>query len=321
FSVTGGVKLITFGEYAITGLHHAAEPGQQSLSKKEIIDKIAIRIPGPITDVLANKAKQYGIYIGAQNLENDPEWPDLFFNTGFIINPEGKIILKYRKTVTNVPIAIHCTAHDIMDAYKNPITGKYDPFPVVNTSIGKLAVMVCGDLLAPEIPRVYSMKGAELVLHLTSGMSTDGGGIFTIGAVEAAIQTRAFDNAIYFVHSNVGPELGAYSPRVRVSGWSSVYDYTGLKLVSADFPDEQILYATIDMEAARKFRAQYFKNTLSIVRTELYAPFYSKPIYPANTLLRDGPIEEQLDEKQQGYFRQAMKNLKACGDCYEEKDV
>ncbi len=321
FSITGQVKLVTFAEYAITGLHTAAEPGQKTLTKEEIIEKVAIKIPGEETDVFAKKAKEYGTYIAAQSLEHDPEWPDLFFNTGFIINPEGKVILKYRKTVTNVPIALHCSVHDIMDAYKNPITKEYDPFPVVDTDIGRLAILICADLLAPEIPRVYSMKGADVVLHLTSGMSTSGGGNRPIGVTEASIQTRAYDNAVYFVHSNTGPELGAYYPKARVAGYSSVYDYTGVRIAEADDTNEQVVRARIDIEACRKFREQYFRNQLTLVRTELYAPYYSQPIYPANTFLRDGPVEELLDERQRGYFNQAKENLKKCQHFYSEKDV
>ncbi len=321
FSLSGQVKLVTFGEYAITGRVHPAQPDQKDLTKEEVKKYLAISIPGEETDMLAAKAKQHGAYIAAQALENDPEWPELYFNTGFIISSQGKIILKYRKTVTNVPIAMHCSAHDLMDAYKNPITKEYDPFPVVDTSIGRLAIMICGDLLAPEIPRVYSIKGAEVVLHLTSGMSTAGGGNRPIGVTEAAVQTRAYDNAVYFVHSNVGPELGAYGPRARVSGFSRVYDYTGVKIAEAEDTNEQVVRARIDIEAARRFREQYFRNQLTLIRTELYAPYYGKPIYPANTFLRDGPVDEILSERQQGYFNQAKENLKKCQHFYSENDV
>jgi len=321
FSLSGQVKLVTFGEYLITGRVHPAEPDQKDMTKDEAKRLLAISVPGEETDMLAAKAKQYGTYIAAQALENDPDWPDLFFNTGFIINPQGKIILKYRKTVTNVPIAMHTSAHDLMDSYKNPITKEYDPFPVVNTSIGRLAVMICGDLLAAEIPRVYSMKGAEVVLHLSSGMSTSGGGNRPIGVTEAAMQTRAYDNAVYFVHSNVGPELGGYEPRARVAGFSKAYDYTGIRIAEAEDSNEQVVRAKIDIEACRKFRGQYFRNQLTLIRTELYAPYYQQPIYPANTFLHDGPITEILGEQQRGYFNQAKENLKKCHHYYDENDV
>jgi len=321
YSISGQVKLITFAEYAIAH-HQAAEPDQKTLNKKEIIEKITVKIPGPETDVLAARAKKWGIYIAAQALEHDLEWPDTYFNTGFILSPEGKVVLKYRKTVTNVPINVHCSVHDLMDAYKNPITKEYDPFPVVDTEIGRLAILVCADLLAPEIPRVYSMKGADVVLHLTSGMSTAAGGPRPIGVTEAAIQTRACDNAVYFVHSNTGPNIGgSYYPKCRNAGYSSIYDYTGTKLAESDDSNESLVQARIDIEACRKFRDQYMRNPLTITRTELYAPYYSQPIYPANTFLKDGPLEEMLEERQRNYFDQARENLKKCYHFYSDKDV
>jgi predicted amidohydrolase len=208
-----------------------------------------------------------------------------------------------------------------MDVYKNPLTGKYDPFPVVDTEIGRLAIFICVDLKAPEIPRVYSMKGADVVLHLTSGMSASDGRNVPMGVIEAALKTRAWDNAVYLVNSNWGPELGAYYPRARIAGWSNVFDYMGNELIRADHPNEQIITATVDIEACRRYREGYFRNPISLIRTELYAPYYNQPIYPSNTFLRDGPIEELLNEQQLGYFKQAMQNVKDIQDFYSEKDV
>ncbi|MFC1969128.1 nitrilase-related carbon-nitrogen hydrolase [Chloroflexota bacterium] len=320
-TVTGDIRLVTFGEFAITGHHIPADAGDRVLSNREIIDHLAIKIPGPETDMLAEKAKQYGTYIAASNYEYDPEWPDFYSNSAFIINPKGNIILKYRKTLVNNPVEMAFTAHDVMDKYKNPITGKYDPFPVVDTEIGRLAVMICADLSGPEIPRIYSMKGAEVVLHLTSGMSTSGGGIRAWGATEAAIQTRAYDNAVYFVNSNWGPELGAIYPRGRIAGFSKVYDFTGAEVAKTTDSAEQIVRAKIDIEAAREYRAQFFKNYLTMIRTELYAPYYNRTIYPPNTFLDGGAPEELLDEKHRKRLLQAKENLQGFQDFYPESGM
>jgi len=321
FSVTGAVRLVTFGEFALTGRPHPASGDQDEFTNQEIREHLGVKIPGPETDRLAEKAKQWGVYVAAANHEQDPEWPDLFFNTGFIINPRGKIILKYRKTVTNNPIELSCSVHDIMDKFKDPISGKYDAFPVVDTEIGKLAIFVCADLIAPEIPRIYAMKGAEVLMHLTSGMSTAGGGTRPIGVTEATLKVRAADNVIYLLNSNWGPELNAYYPKGRVAGYSNVFDYLGNELARADDSAEQIVRTKIDIEALRKYREQYFRNFLTMVRTELYAPYYNQTIYPPNTFLKDGPVEVMLEEKHLGRFRQAKENLKNCYDSYHEDDV
>ncbi|MFC1969492.1 nitrilase-related carbon-nitrogen hydrolase [Chloroflexota bacterium] len=324
FSGFGGgrVKLITFGEFALTGHHLAAKAGDQLFNKSEIIEHLAVKIPGEETDVLAEKSRQHGVYIAAVNFEVDPEWPDFYFNTGFIISPEGKIILKYRKTLTNNPMEVSCTAHDIMKAYKNPITKKYDPFPVIDTSIGRLAIMICADLGSTEIPRVYALKGAEVLLYLTSGNSHSAGGPrHPLGVLEAVMQANAFQNSIYFVNSNWGPELGARYPRARIAGSSKVYDFIGNLLAKAEYADEMLVRANIDIEALRQYRQQYYVNRLALIRSELYAPYYSKTIYPPNTFLDDGPIEQVLDENQLKFFKQAGENLQQCQDFYRETDI
>jgi len=321
YSPAAPVKLITFGEFSITGLYSPADIGTKRYTNKEIIEHLGIRIPGEETEVLARKAKQYGVYIAAANTESDPDWPDFHFNTAFIINPEGRIILKYRKTLVNNPVEIACSAHDIMDAYKNPITKKYDPFPVVDTRIGRLACCICADLGSPEIPRIYSMKGAEIVMHVTSGNSYHAGGPRPIGVTEAIHRVRAADNAVYWINSNWGPELGAMYPRERISGYSKVYDYTGNLLAMSESGGEMVIRAKLDIEAARQYRSQYYKNSLTQIRAELIAPYYSQPIYPANTFLEGGPITVTLDERQQGLFKQAMANLKKREDFYSENDV
>jgi len=99
------VKLVCFPEFSIGGLYTT------TTSNDDVKQWEAISIPGPETDRLAEKAKQYNIYIAAVNHENDPDYPDYFFNTAFIINPKGKIILKYRKLNTQ----FGCNPHDIFD--------------------------------------------------------------------------------------------------------------------------------------------------------------------------------------------------------------
>lgn len=83
---SGGVKLVCFYEFAFGGSYDLRT------TNAEIKKYLATTIPGPETEVLAKKAKEHQTYIAACNLENDPEWPETFFNTAFIINPEGKIV-------------------------------------------------------------------------------------------------------------------------------------------------------------------------------------------------------------------------------------
>ncbi|MEW6141986.1 MAG: nitrilase-related carbon-nitrogen hydrolase [Chloroflexota bacterium] len=321
YAIAGPVKLITFGEFSITGLYSPADPDTRRFTNKEIIKNLGILIPGEETAVLAGQAKKYGVYIAAANTEFDPEWPDFHFNTAFIINPQGKIILKYRKTLVNNPVEIACTAHDVMDRYVNPITKKLDPFPVVDTKIGRLACCICADLGSPEIPRIYAMKGSDVVMHLTSGNTYSAGGPRPIGATETLHRARAIDNSIYWINSNWGPEVGAMYPRARIAGYSKIYDYMGNLLAMAEGTDEMVIRARLDIETRRKATSLFYRNSLSQIRSEIIAPYYSKPIYPANTFLKGGPIDATLDKRQIGLFNEALDNLKKRQDFYSEEEV
>src|SRR5262249_56575747 len=57
--------------------------------------------------------------------------------------------------------------HDFMDAY----LARYsiaEIFPVVDTELGRLAMIPCGEINVPEVARVLMMQGAEVILHPTN---------------------------------------------------------------------------------------------------------------------------------------------------------
>jgi hypothetical protein len=64
----------------------------------------AIDIPGPETDYLGRLARQWNAYVIAQAKARHPEFPDRFFNIGFLIEPEdGAVILKHHKAGAAAP--------------------------------------------------------------------------------------------------------------------------------------------------------------------------------------------------------------------------
>ncbi|MEK0326822.1 MAG: nitrilase-related carbon-nitrogen hydrolase, partial [Nitrosopumilus sp.] len=84
----GKPKIIQFPEFFLSGFWTGR-------SMKDWLE-VAIQMPGDETDKIAQKAIEHNIYIAGNNYEVDPEWPGRYFNTSFLINPQGKIILKYR---------------------------------------------------------------------------------------------------------------------------------------------------------------------------------------------------------------------------------
>jgi predicted amidohydrolase len=300
------VKLVTFSEFGLGGCYDS------STTVDQVIQYQAITIPGPETEVLAEKARKYKTYIAAVNHEISPDIPGNYYNTAFILNPEGKIILKYRK----MNAAFACNPHDIMDKYINPVTGTRDFFPVVDTRIGRLGCFICGDLMIPEFPRAYAFKGCEVLLHLNGG--------FVGEMPRMVLQVRAWDNTLYVVEQNFAgyfinregdPSLGI-NPSIDSSGGgqSRIIDYSGNIIAKSEDRAPQIVKGVIDVMALRETRKRFRfgitgGDSVTRCRTELYREFYNQTVFPPNRVLRDGPIRQLNDATVTSRRKESLANL------------
>ncbi len=149
------VRLLVFPEFA-----HAA-PAYETVA--ELRAKLAVPVPNEHTDKYAKLCRQYGCYIQTGSfLETDSDYPDLVFNATVLIGPTG-ILSKYRKVNTWIPWEVHTSPHDLPDY-------SLEPFPVVDTEIGKLGVAICYDWLFPETIRQIAFNGAEVINRVSAYM-------------------------------------------------------------------------------------------------------------------------------------------------------
>src|SRR5262249_12300010 len=103
----------------------------------------AIDIPGPETDVLALLAREHDVFIIAEAKAKHPDWPDLFFNVGFIIDPDGAVILQHYKLSALLPYERSVSPHDLYDWWIERHGRTLGAFwPVAETAIGRLGVMM-----------------------------------------------------------------------------------------------------------------------------------------------------------------------------------
>src|SRR5579859_4852530 len=121
----GAPKLVVFPESFLHGF------GPMGTRTYETNSQFALRIPGEETAALGEKCKQYGFYLAGAAFEKVEGYPNHFFNCGFIISPEGEVILKYRKiNSSNNNIEISSSPVDVLDTYP-----EQELFPVVKTPI------------------------------------------------------------------------------------------------------------------------------------------------------------------------------------------
>lgn len=277
-------RLVVLPEFVLQG-------PPRSTPASQWIDKACATIPGPITDRLAEFARARGIYIAGNHFEVDPRWPDRYFNSSFLLDPKGEVILRYRRINT----ASWTSPHDILDLYRDAY-GEDGIFPVVDTELGKLAIFPCGEVNVPELSRVFMLRGAEVLLHPHNGPVTV--------PSEAAKTCRAAENMCYLISANVAGGIGFSADGKELGGHSRIVDYLGNDAAADDGATENVsVSAMIDVDALRKARRDKgMGNMLMRSRFEMYRDYYAKAdFYPANGLAGGAfetypeltPIQEQ----------------------------
>jgi len=133
----------------------------------------AENIPGPSTDYFGALGKKHELYIVAGLIERDRHQ---LFNVAVLIGPDGKIVGKYRKV---------CLPDGEYDRGMSPGTD----YPVFDTRLGKIGMMICYDGFFPEVARELSNRGAEIIAWPVWGCNPE------------QARARACENQVYLVSS------------------------------------------------------------------------------------------------------------------------
>ncbi|HEY8380064.1 MAG TPA: carbon-nitrogen hydrolase, partial [Nannocystis sp.] len=114
-------------------------------------------IPGPTSAELGALARELGVVIVASLFERRA--PGLYHNTAVVLERDGSIAGKYRKM--HIP--------DDPGFYEKFYFTPGDlGFTPIETSVGRLGVLVCWDQWYPEAARLMALAGAELLLYPTA---------------------------------------------------------------------------------------------------------------------------------------------------------
>jgi beta-ureidopropionase len=155
------VRLIALAEGALTGFTDEIFDVPHVTAARDLF----VDIPGPETGRLAALARQYGTYIVAQCKARWPEViDDRFFNTLFVISPQGEIVHKAAKNHLWCRER-SCVPHDVYDRWVELFGAGIDAFyPVLRTNdIGNIGTICCSDGEYPEAVRALAFNGAEVV--------------------------------------------------------------------------------------------------------------------------------------------------------------
>lgn len=156
-------------------------------------------IPGPLTEYFAGLAKKHELHMVACLYERDGK---AVYNTSILLGPDGKLIGKYRKV---------CLPHSEVEAGVTP----GEEYPVFETKLGKIGMMICYDGFFPEVARELTNRGAEVIAWPVWGCNP------LLG------QARACENHVYVVSSTYTDAK---------SDWmiSAVFDHAGKPIAKAE---------------------------------------------------------------------------------------
>ena len=211
---------------------------------------LAETIPGPSTKLYCELAKKLGVVIVASLFEKRAA--GLYHNTAVVIESNGEIVGKYRKM--HIP-------DDPAYYEKFYFTPGDMGFHPIQTSLGKLGVLVCWDQWYPEAARLMAMQGAEMLIYPTAIGYADNDTPEEQQRQRMAWQTvmrgHAVANGLPVIAVNrVGfePDPSGQTAGIQFWGTSFVAGPQGEIIYEASTDEEESIIVEMDMDRSEQVR-------------------------------------------------------------------
>ena len=232
-AVEAGARLLVLPEQSLQGyLHNIAELRMETLAYQHTH---AEKVPdGPSTQLLVREAQKRNLYLVWGMTEVDPEQgPDVLYNTAVLVGPEG-YIGKFRKV------------HLPLD--EQHIYWPGSEWPIFETAIGRIGLLICYDKQFPEATRELALRGAHLLVMPTAwALSRVGGDPDPARDYQTHLYnlfdfTRAAENQLWFISSNQYGRCGDHD----YLGNSRIVAPTGLPVAEVLY-EEGMACAEVDI--------------------------------------------------------------------------
>lgn len=211
---------------------------------------LAEPIPGPSTETFGELARELGIVLVLSLFERRA--PGLYHNTAVVLERDGSIAGKYRKMhIPDDPAYYE-------KFYFTPGDLGFEP---IDTSVGRLGVLVCWDQWYPEAARLMAMRGADLLIYPTAigweSSDTDEEKARQLGAWVTVQRGHAVANGLPVVSVNrVGhePDPSGQTNGIRFWGNSFVAGPQGELLAELSNDEETVRVVEVDMARSENVR-------------------------------------------------------------------
>lgn len=250
-----GANLVAFPEVFIAGYPYWNRLENVFKTTSFFVEmlKNSVAIPGPVTERLREAAEKACIHLVMGVNERSGNTLGTLYNTNLVIGPDGRILLKHRK---------------LMPTYVEKVLwgfGDGSSLRVLNTAIGKLGTLICGENANPLARFALIAQGEEVhVSNYPSIPSADySGGYSNVGTNDVQLRgaTHAFEGKVFHVvvssviDATVIDKLGDTEEKRRIlsspqSGFTGIFAPGGKLMTDTVFQgQEEIVYATCDIEA------------------------------------------------------------------------
>ncbi|NDW13572.1 acyltransferase [Bacteroides sp. 214] len=211
---------------------------------------LAETIPGTSTEYYANLAAKHNIVLVTSLFEKRA--PGLYHNTAVVFDTDGSIAGKYRKMhIPDDPAYYE-------KFYFTPGDLGFEP---IQTSLGKLGVLVCWDQWYPEAARMMALKGAEMLIYPTAigweSSDTEEEKSRQLNAWIISQRGHAVANGLPVISVNrVGHEEDPSGQTNGISFWgnSFVAGPQGEFIIQAGNEKQENLIAEVDLERSENVR-------------------------------------------------------------------
>lgn len=226
---------------------------------------LAYKIPGNETDIYSQTAREAGIVLVSSLFEKRA--PGLYHNTAVVFDNDGSIAGKYRKMhIPDDPAYYE-------KFYFTPGDLGFEP---INTSIGRLGVLVCWDQWYPEAARLMAMKGAEILIYPTAigweSTDTEDEKIRQHNAWQISQRAHAVANGLPVVAVNrVGFEADPSGHTAGITFWGGSFVAGSQGELLYEAPHDKEIEKIIDVDMIRSEHVRRWWPFLRDRRIDAYS--------------------------------------------------
>ncbi|MEN0617239.1 carbon-nitrogen hydrolase family protein [Klebsiella indica] len=232
---------------------------------------------GESVRALLTKAHSLNIHVVFGMTEHHPQHDEVLFNSAVLAGPDG-LIGVYRK--------VHQPGDEKHVYYPG------SDFPVFDTALGRIGMLICYDKVFPESTRELALKGADIMIMPTAwGYSGDG----SLGDADPMVDSytlfgriRALENQCWMIESNLCGQHG----NLHYHGHSRIINPRG-NIIADSGSEEGMALATVDVRA--DIRAARSTDYLGYFFLKDYVPV-SAPASPLTVFNRHAqPLGESYE--------------------------